>query len=41
MLVVAPHLDDAKYKPVLESFVQLTLLKGDLYEFIRKSGLCK
>ncbi len=39
MLVVAPHLDDAKFKPLLESFAQVTLLKGDCYEFLRKHGL--
>jgi hypothetical protein len=39
LLVVAPHLDDPKFRPLLSSFGRITLLAADGYELLRSSGL--
>lgn len=39
MLTVAPHLNDAKFQPLVNSFARITLLGLDSYEFLRERGL--
>jgi hypothetical protein len=39
MLAVAPHLNDAKFAPLVASFARITLLGQDAYEFLREKGL--
>src|SRR5258708_4824012 len=39
LLVVAPHLDDAKVELLVASIARVTLLAGDSYEYLRKAGL--
>lgn len=38
-MAVAPHLDDAKFQPLVNSFARITLLSVDAYEYLRKVGL--
>jgi hypothetical protein len=39
LLQVAPHLDDAKFGPLLHSFARISLLGLDAYEHLRLSGI--
>jgi hypothetical protein len=39
MLAVAPHLNDARFAPLVSSFARITLLGLDSYEFLREKGL--
>jgi hypothetical protein len=39
MIIVAPHLDDPKYAPLIASFARISILALDSYEFLRERGL--
>jgi hypothetical protein len=39
VLVVAPHLDDAKYRPLIQSFARISILGSDAFELLRERGL--
>ncbi len=39
ILVVAPHLDDPKYRPLIQSFARISLLSVDGFEHLRERGL--
>ena len=36
---LAPHLDDAKFRPLVRSFAKINLIAGDAAEFLRERGI--
>jgi hypothetical protein len=39
IVVVAPHLDDPKYRPLVQAFARISLLNIDAFEHLREKGL--
>lgn len=39
LLVVAPHLDDPKYRPLIQSFARLSILSIDAFDHLRRVGI--
>lgn len=36
---LAPHLDDAKFRPLVRSFAKISLIAGDAAEYLRERGI--
>jgi hypothetical protein len=39
LLAVAPHLDDPKFGPLIQSFARISILGLDAYEVLRQRGI--
>lgn len=39
LIRTAPHLDDPKFRAVLNAFAKVTILAGDSYEFLKQRGI--
>jgi hypothetical protein len=37
--IVAPHLDDPKYRPLVQSFARLSILSIDAFDHLRRVGI--